>query len=76
MLLLYNHELIEATIFSWLVISIFYSILLDCTFSTIFYCCCCQVMQVARNYFGCSDLPYVPLENNGGRGSARYSALQ
>ena len=31
---------------------------------------------MARDYFGCSDLPYVPLENNGGRGSARYSALQ
>ena len=27
---------------------------------------------MARNYFGCSDLPYVPLENNGGRGSVRY----
>jgi len=25
-----------------------------------------QVLQVARNYFGCKDLPYVPLENNGG----------
>ena len=30
-----------------------------------------QVLQVARNYFGCEDLPYVPLENNGGSGSER-----
>ena len=22
-----------------------------------------QVLQVARNYFGCRDLPFVPLEN-------------
>lgn len=24
-----------------------------------------QVLEVGRSYFGCSDLPYVPLENNG-----------
>ena len=32
-----------------------------------------QVLALGRQYFGCNDLPYVPLENNGGSGSARYS---
>ena len=31
---------------------------------------------MARNYFGCEHLPYVPLENNGGRGSARYVEIE
>ena len=26
---------------------------------------CLQILEVGRSYFGCSNLPYVPLENNG-----------
>ena len=43
-----------------------------CTYSNQFLLFQYQVLQVARNYFGCRDLPFVPLENNGGRGSARW----
>lgn len=34
-----------------------------------------QVLQVGRSYFGCSNLSFVPLENNGKNGSARYAQL-
>ena len=26
---------------------------------------CVQVLEVGRAYFGCLNLPYIPLENNG-----------
>jgi len=31
-----------------------------------------QVLQVARNYFGCRDLPFVPLENSGSIDGVRW----
>ena len=32
-------------------------------YTTLFHRLLHQVLQVARNYFGCGDLPFVPLEN-------------